>query len=175
VSYVIFFVAQTITETNRRIVVLQRNWRSHGAIIAWSNRYIYADVMRDYGNAYITYHLVNSGVLPKRGFPIVFHGVKGSDQRTKWSPSCSNVLEASIVRNYCVKLIRDPERKICERGTFYFSTTSYVLLTRCRPWGDWRSHIVQSPSQSHSTAVEGGKLVRCFGWLSRAVPGTGLV
>ena len=101
-------------KADRRIAVLRRNWRSHGAIIAWSNRYLYADVMRDYGDAYITYHLVNSGVLPKKGFPVVFHGIKGNEQRTKWSLSYSNVLEASIVRNYCVKLIGDPERKICE-------------------------------------------------------------
>jgi len=125
VSDVIFSMAQALTDP--RIVVLQRNWRSHGAIIAWSNRYLYADVMRDYGNAYITYHLVDSGVLPKKGFPVAFHGVKGSEQRTKRSLSYSNVLEASIVRNYCVKLIGDPERKICERGTSYCSTTSFLV------------------------------------------------
>jgi helicase MOV-10 len=117
VSDVIFSVAQALMKADPRALALQRNWRSHGAIIAWSNRYLYADVMRDYGNAYITYHLVNSGVLPKKGFPVAFHGIKGSEQRTKWSPSYSNILEASIVRNYCVKLIKDPERKICERGT----------------------------------------------------------
>ena len=79
--------------------------------------------MRDYGNAHITYHLVHSGVLPKKGFPIVFHGVKASEQGTKWSPSYFNILEASIVRDYCVKLIRDPERKICESRTVFVSVT----------------------------------------------------
>jgi helicase MOV-10 len=71
-------------------------------------------MMRDYGNSYITYDLVHSDVLPKKGFPVVFHGVKSSEQRTKWSPSSFNVLEASIIRNYCVKLVGDSERKICE-------------------------------------------------------------
>jgi len=107
-------------KTERRIVVLQRNWRSHGAIIAWSNRYLYEDVIRDYGNAYITYHLVRSETLPKKGFPVVFYGVKGSDHLMKWSPSHFNLLEASIVRNYCVKLIGDPLRKICKRGALAF-------------------------------------------------------
>ena len=74
--------------------------------------------MRNYGNAYITCHLVHSETLPKKGFPVVFYGVKGSDQLTKWSPSYFNLLEASIVRNYCVRLIGDPVRKICKRGAF---------------------------------------------------------
>ncbi|KAH9988790.1 P-loop containing nucleoside triphosphate hydrolase protein, partial [Russula compacta] len=100
------------TQVGKTIVALLRNRRSHGAILAWSNRYLYEDTMRDYGIAHTTYHLVDSGVLPKKGFPIVFHGVKANEQRTKWSPSYFNILEASIVRDYCVKLIRDPERKI---------------------------------------------------------------
>jgi helicase MOV-10 len=70
--------------------------------------------MRDHGNSYITYHLVNSDVLPKKGFPVIFHGVRGNQERTKSSPSYFNVFEASIIRNYCVKLVSDPERKICE-------------------------------------------------------------
>jgi len=72
--------------------------------------------MRDYGNSYITYHLVHSEVLPKKGFPVVFHGVRGNEERAESSPSYFNVLEASIIRNYCVKLVGDPEQKICEHG-----------------------------------------------------------
>jgi helicase MOV-10 len=82
--------------------------------------------MRDYGNAYITYHLVLSDVLPKKGFPVVFHGVKGDEQHAKWSPSYFNIAEASIVRDYCVKLIGDPERNICESSTFSSTTTLFV-------------------------------------------------
>jgi helicase MOV-10 len=97
-----------------RIVNLQRNRRSHGAILAWSNRYFYEDTIRDYGNPSITYELVLSDVLPRKGFPVVFHGVKGKEERMKSSPSYFNILEASIVRDYCVKLTRDPERLIGE-------------------------------------------------------------
>jgi helicase MOV-10 len=70
--------------------------------------------MRDHGNSYITFHLVHSNVLPKMGFPVLFHGVKGSEQHAKWSPSYFNIIEASIVRDYCLKLTRDPEQKICK-------------------------------------------------------------
>jgi helicase MOV-10 len=78
---------------------------------------MYEDTMRDYGNSDVTYSLVLSDVLPKKGFPIVFHGVKGKEERMKSSPSYFNIIEASIVRDYCVKLTGDPERRIGERGS----------------------------------------------------------
>jgi helicase MOV-10 len=58
--------------------------------------------------------LVQSDVLPKKGFPIVFHGIKGRELRKRHSPSYLNVHEASVVRNYCLRLIEDSEHKICE-------------------------------------------------------------
>jgi helicase MOV-10 len=72
--------------------------------------------MRAYGDANVTHLLVDSGVLPKKGFPIVFHGIKGREKRTKRSPSYYNIYEASVVRNYCEALTSDPERMICECG-----------------------------------------------------------
>ena len=125
------FIAQTlIYRKGRRIVALHRNHRSHGNIIAWSNRYCYEDMMRDYGNSYITYHLVLSDVLPKKGFPVLFHGVKGNEQHAKRSPSCFNIIEASIVRDYCVKLIGDHERKICKNGA-PFGLSALILVFLC--------------------------------------------
>ncbi|KAI0290985.1 P-loop containing nucleoside triphosphate hydrolase protein [Russula brevipes] len=100
------------TQVRKTIVGLRRNHRSHGTIIAWSNRYLYEDVLRECGNAYITYHLVHSNVLPKKGFPVVFHGVDGSEQHPKRSPPHPNIPEGLIVRNYCVKLTEDLERNI---------------------------------------------------------------
>ena len=84
--------------------------------------------MRDYGNAYITYHLVLSDVLPEKGFPVVFHGVKGSGQHAKWPPSYFNIMEASIVRDNCMKLTGDSEQKICECGAWSVSTPFFTLV-----------------------------------------------
>ena len=159
--------------TQHRIAVLRRNWRSHGAIIAWSNRYLYEDMMRDHGNSYITYHLVNSGVLPKKGFPVIFHGVRGNQERTKSSPSYFNVLEASIIRNYCVKLINDPLNGRFVRITQILDLP-YFSLTNRRSGGDWHSCALQNPGQGHPAVTEGGKYVRYFCGIHRAVPGTGL-
>ena len=160
-------------ETQRRIVALRRNWRSHGAIIAWPNRYLYEDMMRDYGNSYITYHMVHSEVLPKKGFPVVFHGVRGNEERAESSPSYFNVLEASIIRNYCVKLVGDPDRKICEHG--FLLVLPHFPLTWHRSGGDRRYRTLQNAGQGHSAVTEGGEAIRHFGGLRRAVPGTGLV
>jgi helicase MOV-10 len=85
--------------------------------------------MRDYGNAYITYHMVHSDVLPKKGFPVVFHGVRGKEERMKSSPSYFNILEASVVRDYCVKLTGDPERKIGECGNFVWFLRHFFLTS----------------------------------------------
>ena len=155
-------------------MVLRRNWRSHGAIIAWSNRYLYEDMMRDYGNAYITYHMVHSDALPKKGFPVVFHGVRGNEERTKSSPSYFNVLEASIIRNYCVRLTRDPEpeRKICEHGLSL--VLAHFPLIQHRSGGDRRSRTLQSPGQGHSAVIKGGEVIGYFCGICRGVPGTGL-
>ena len=58
--------------------------------------------------------LLQSDVLPKKDFPIVFHGIKGRELRARHSPSYLNIHEASVVRDYCLRLIGDSERKICE-------------------------------------------------------------
>jgi helicase MOV-10 len=75
--------------------------------------------MRACASADVTHVLLDSRVLPKKGFPIVFHGVKGGERCSRHSPSLFNVHEASIVRDYCLKLTTDPEQKICEYDAFH--------------------------------------------------------
>ncbi|KAI0259125.1 P-loop containing nucleoside triphosphate hydrolase protein [Gloeopeniophorella convolvens] len=100
--------------SGQTVVDLQRNRRSHGAIIAWPNRYLYKDIIRAHATAEISRYLLESDILPKKRFPILFHGIKGSEKRTKHSPSYYNVHEASLVRDYCQQLVSDRERKIYE-------------------------------------------------------------
>jgi helicase MOV-10 len=70
--------------------------------------------MRAGASADVTHLLLDSGVLPKKRFPVMFHGIKGSERRSRHSSSYLNISEASTVRDYCQKLTTDPERKICE-------------------------------------------------------------
>ncbi|KAH9166488.1 RNA helicase [Lactarius sanguifluus] len=100
------------TQAGKTIVDLQRNRRSHGAIIAWPNRYLYEDKMRAHAIPVVARLLLQSNVLPKKEFPVVFHGIKGRELRAKHSPSYLNVHEASVVRDYCQKLIEDRGHRI---------------------------------------------------------------
>jgi superfamily I DNA and/or RNA helicase len=50
--------------------------------------------------------LVNWEHLPQKGFPVVFHGVKGSDEREGNSPSWFNPEEVQIVKEYVGLLVR---------------------------------------------------------------------
>jgi helicase MOV-10 len=81
--------------------------------------------MRANGDKDITHLLHNSKVLPKKGFPIMFHGIKGIETRSRRSPSYFNIMEASVVRYYCAMLIEDPELKICECATLLAFTVIF--------------------------------------------------
>ncbi|XP_037774698.1 putative helicase mov-10-B.1 [Penaeus monodon] len=50
--------------------------------------------------------------LPKRGFPLIFHGVKGKDEREGNSPSFFNAQEVSQVMDYVKKLINTRHNKV---------------------------------------------------------------
>lgn len=63
--------------------------------------------------------LENAEVLQKKGFPMIFHGVIGKDTREESSPSFFNIDEASLVKNYCEKLVEN--RKSGIRMYFCFS------------------------------------------------------
>uniref|UniRef100_A0A8C2GL98 RNA helicase n=1 Tax=Cyprinus carpio TaxID=7962 RepID=A0A8C2GL98_CYPCA len=43
--------------------------------------------------------------LPKRGFPVIFHGVPGKDERESNSPSFFNIFEIEIIVDYLKKLL----------------------------------------------------------------------
>jgi hypothetical protein len=97
--------------------------------------------MRANASAEVTRPLLNSGVLLKKGFPVVFHSIKGGERRAKHSPSYFNKYEASMVKEYCVRLTTDRERKTCECGLFHSFLAVYVPWSR--PVGNWRNHTVQ--------------------------------
>jgi helicase MOV-10 len=70
--------------------------------------------MRADASAEVSRALLQSDVLSKKEFPIVFHGIKGQERRTRQCPSYLNIPEASVVRDYCLRLVGDHEHKICE-------------------------------------------------------------
>ncbi|KAI0044323.1 P-loop containing nucleoside triphosphate hydrolase protein [Auriscalpium vulgare] len=105
----------TKKQTGHTIVQLLRNRRSHGAIIAWSNKYLYEDTLCAAAHASTARNMLGSPLLPNKTFPVVFHGIKGKQMRGSKSPSWFNIEEASVVRNKCLALLEDKDRPIKER------------------------------------------------------------
>jgi helicase MOV-10 len=65
-------------------------------------------------NAYI-----GSPLLPKKTFPIVFHAIKGKDDREAASPSFFNIDEVSQVKEYIQSLRADRRFRISECSDFF--------------------------------------------------------
>ena len=100
---------------------LLKHFRSHPAIIAYSNQSFYANQLLPCGDPAITHSMLRSTVLdglnPK--FPLIFHGVTGCDMQEEGSPSYFNIEEASIVAKYCHELVSDRKVPICTSMSRY--------------------------------------------------------
>ncbi|KAF8341944.1 RNA helicase [Amanita rubescens] len=91
------------------IVKLVQNFRSHEAILKFSNERFYGGDLQKCADPGVTNAYIGSQFLPSRDFPIVFHAVAGRDEREAYSPSFFNIDEAIQVKSY-VQALR-AERK----------------------------------------------------------------
>ncbi|KAJ2913799.1 hypothetical protein MD484_g6608, partial [Candolleomyces efflorescens] len=94
------------------IVKLVKNFRSHPAILEFSNEQFYNSELRPCGNRALTHSLENIDELPKKRFPLVFHAIVGKDERQASSPSFFNVDEASQVKKYCKALLENQKLRL---------------------------------------------------------------
>ncbi|KDQ06473.1 hypothetical protein BOTBODRAFT_39565 [Botryobasidium botryosum FD-172 SS1] len=85
-------------------VKLIKNYRSHRAILRFPNDQFYEGELQAWGNHDMINQLLDWGELGGRDFPIVFHGIRGKDEREGRSPSYFNIDEASLVSEYVDKL-----------------------------------------------------------------------
>ncbi|XP_021395152.2 helicase MOV-10 [Lonchura striata] len=97
------------------ITKLLWNYRSHEAILRIPNELFYDNELKvcksdglDIRNAYCTWE-----ELPKKGFPIIFHGVCGEDQREAKSPSFFNTAEIEVLVHYLKKLLQSRGKGGC--------------------------------------------------------------
>ncbi|XP_009072773.1 PREDICTED: putative helicase MOV-10, partial [Acanthisitta chloris] len=91
------------------------NYRSHKAILRIPNELFYDSELKTYEsdqpdvrNVYLNWE-----ELPRRGFPIIFHGVRGEDQREEKSPSFFNTSEIEVLVQYLKKLLQSQGRRGC--------------------------------------------------------------
>ncbi|NXU36060.1 SDE3 helicase, partial [Drymodes brunneopygia] len=97
------------------ITKLLWNYRSHEAILRVPNELFYDNELKvcksdglDIRNLFCTWK-----ELPKKGFPIIFHGVCGEDQREARSPSFFNTAEIEVLIHYLKKLLQSQGKGSC--------------------------------------------------------------
>ncbi len=109
----------------RRYVKLVKSFRSHPAILNYSNERFYNGELEVCGSASTINAFLGSSQLPKRTFPIIFHAISGENERESTSPSYFNIDEATEVVDYVKELLRDRSHPV--RQCHSLSTSrSYV-------------------------------------------------
>ncbi|KAK3895504.1 hypothetical protein Pcinc_000785 [Petrolisthes cinctipes] len=100
------------------VTKLVNNYRSHVDILNQPNAMFYNSHLRNCADIVLVESLCRWEHLPKQNFPLIFHSVKGKDEREGNSPSFFNALEVSKVVDYVKKLLdtRSPKIRDVEIG-----------------------------------------------------------
>ncbi|XP_074537209.1 putative helicase mov-10-B.2 [Halichoeres trimaculatus] len=88
----------------RFVTKLLRNYRSHAAILKIPNEKFYDGELQVFADERERETYCNWEHLPRKGFPVIFHGVVGKDEREANSPSFFNVSEIYVLMEYLHKL-----------------------------------------------------------------------
>lgn len=93
---------------------LVQNYRNHKAILDIPNAEFYSTELKVCATPSITGSLERWDGWPKKEFPIIFHSVRGGDEREGSSPSFFNVAEISIIRTYVESLRKSRNVKVLD-------------------------------------------------------------
>ncbi|KAK2495352.1 hypothetical protein MC885_007703, partial [Smutsia gigantea] len=110
------------------ITKLLRNYRSHPTILDIPNRLYYEGELQACADEVDRERFCRWEGLPQQGFPIIFHGVMGKDEREGNSPSFFNPEEAATVTFY-LKLLLAPSSK---KGKARLSPRSVGIISPYR-------------------------------------------
>ncbi|NWI89849.1 M10L1 helicase, partial [Pitta sordida] len=89
------------------ITKLTKNYRSHSALLALPSKLFYHEELEVCADTSVITSLLNWGKLPRKGFPLIFHGIRGSETREGCNPSWFNPTEAVQVMQYCCHLAKN--------------------------------------------------------------------
>ncbi|XP_028262753.1 putative helicase mov-10-B.1 [Parambassis ranga] len=95
----------------RFVTKLLRNYRSHPAILKVPNELFYENELQVFADQWEREAFCRWENLPTTGFPVIFHGVMGKDEREANSPSFFNVSEIEVLVDYLVKLMETQGKK----------------------------------------------------------------
>uniref|UniRef100_A0A3P9KNL3 RNA helicase n=1 Tax=Oryzias latipes TaxID=8090 RepID=A0A3P9KNL3_ORYLA len=90
------------------ITKLLKNYRSHPAILKVPNDLFYGGELQPCARLSKLYNQLE--LLPKEGFPVVFHGVAGISQQEKGFSSFYNMAEIEVIKEYLKSLIQHLHR-----------------------------------------------------------------
>ncbi|KAG8954837.1 hypothetical protein FRC04_010319 [Tulasnella sp. 424] len=96
------------------MVKLTKNWRSHDAILRFPNETFYNGELEACAPCTVIDSLLESPVLARKNFPVVFHGIAGLDDREAGSPSYFNIDEISLICKYVDELRSDRVRRLTD-------------------------------------------------------------
>ncbi|XP_053173933.1 putative helicase mov-10-B.1 [Scomber japonicus] len=97
---------------NKRFVTkLLHNYRSHPAILKIPNELFYDGELQVCADEMLRNSYCNWEYLPRRDFPVIFHGVTGIDEREASSPSFFNIAEVEVLMDYVKKLLATKAKK----------------------------------------------------------------
>ncbi|XP_073325870.1 putative helicase mov-10-B.1 [Pagrus major] len=85
---------------NHFITKLLRNYRSHPAILEIPNKLFYKGELQAFAHEEKCISYCKWEQLPKKGFPLIFHGVAGADEREANCPSVYNMAEVEVLKEY---------------------------------------------------------------------------
>ncbi|XP_025937281.1 RNA helicase Mov10l1 [Apteryx rowi] len=89
------------------ITKLVKNYRSHSALLTLPSKLFYHKELEVCADAGVVTTLLHWGKLPRKGFPLIFHGIRGNETREGHSPSWFNPTEAVQVMRYCCHLTKN--------------------------------------------------------------------
>ncbi|KAL1376264.1 hypothetical protein pipiens_004456 [Culex pipiens pipiens] len=95
-------------EYNRQVITqLRDNFRSHTAILQYSNKTFYEARLRAKASPEVSGWALGWSVLPNQNFPIIFHPLVGKSLQDKNSTSLYNEVEADQVMWYIRKILAE--------------------------------------------------------------------
>ncbi|XP_077947389.1 putative helicase mov-10-B.2 [Gasterosteus aculeatus] len=102
---------ETYGYNNRFISKLLRNYRSHPAILKVPNELFYDGELQSYADTKTTSSFCRWEQLPRKGFPLIFHGVAGTNERDSNDPSVYNMAEVDVLKEYLKALVAHFHKK----------------------------------------------------------------
>ncbi|XP_061274905.1 RNA helicase Mov10l1 isoform X1 [Bos javanicus] len=97
------------------VTKLVKNYRSHSALLALPSRLFYHRELEVCADPTVVASLLGWEKLPRKGFPLIFHGLRGNEAREGRSPSWFNPAEAVQVMRYCCLLARSVSSQVSAR------------------------------------------------------------